>query len=294
MNGAPKNERFKPLPMRREFWKIMPDLIKDGVVVLPEDPKEINDARAAAFSVLIDHQERELIEHFRRPELTQDDFYTDFAVSYSTEITNQESEIWDRFEKETAQKQEQEPTAPLTEQEAAYLTLTAADAARGIPTDHPQSIELYEFLPKYVESYEALLKQKYGDSYSPDILYEALRKYMPKFMTRFIAMDPVISKIAAINLMSEESLDKGDDTAHATFEPRTMELDGDDSLQFKKLFVDAIHEHAMEKNFTEDSVGRTEDRGCPALYSNQRDAVLKFAVEEMIAQHKLYLEKVQK
>jgi hypothetical protein len=279
------SEKFKPLPLRRSFWKEIPPLLKRGVVVVPEDAAEREDARNAAQAVIIDSIEKELMSTFQRPELPgKDEFYSEFFTAYDSAVTEQETVIWGNIGKRVEEKTKKHQAGPLDEESAAYLTLRRLGEEEA-----PQSRELYLTLAPIGRAYEERLREKYGEHYSPSLLYDGFRKHMPHFMLRFISMDSVISHLVALNSPTKETRAKDNTepliSSHTKFDPRVIQLDDHDSLRFAPKFIDLIHSYAREKGITEDMHGRTEDRGCPVLYSSERDAIIKFAIEELIAQH---------
>ena len=281
--GPKTGERFRPLPLRRQFWKEYPKVIRDGAVILPESPAEREDIRNAAQSVMIEYIERGLMHDFKRPELPdKDDFYSEFSAIYPDAIQAEEFRQWERAGDAFAQRTKENPAAPLDETSAAYLTLTFMGME-----EPPQSIELYPILAAFGRAYESLLREKYGDQYSDELLYRNLRSQMKPFLLRFIGMDSITSMLLSQNAVTKETqhdtmiLHPG-----AVIEPRLLDLGENDSLRFPPEFIDAVHKHIREQGITKDPLGRTEDRGCPVLYSSERDAVVEFAIEELIAQRK--------
>jgi hypothetical protein len=263
----------------------MPDLVRNGTIVLPDDPAAREDARNAAQAVIIGYIERDLMEHFRRPKLdSEKSVYPEFCDKYADASREQEFEIWEKIGREVEASTKAHPESPLDERAAAYLTLQFLEY-----DGPPRSEELYMSLPLFAEAYEKKLKEKYGDAYAHERLYEGMRKSFPAFLTRYIGMNSIISILATTNLATKETFDKSSPPLRpdVIFEPRMLRLKDDDSLVFSETFVDIIHEHAQRKNYKEDQVGRTEDRGCPVLFSEERDAILAFSIEEMIAQHKM-------
>ncbi len=289
-----KKERWKPLPLRREFWKKLPKSLNEGIVLIPEDSNEKDDIGHAAQAILIDYIEDALMKHFERPEIRAgEDFYEAFSATYVSTIQSLEMQAWQELS-EKADKTLQENTGvDLHPREAAYLTLTSLERHE---REAVSSVELYILLSLYAEVYETLLKEKYAEAYTPELFYSALRTNMPNFLLRFIALDGVIGGLLAFNAQTQESLDimtgSGELFPPATkYESRMFYLDGDDTLKFKEVFVDTVHAFAKEKELTADQSGRTFDRGCPVLYAEKRDEILQFAIEELIAQHKLFHQK---
>lgn len=144
-------------------------------------------------------------------------------------------------------------------------------------------------LAVYARTYEELLREKYGERYTPAIFYRALREHMPRFMFELIAMDSVTSALLTINAkpreLADEMLILRPET---TLGRRFMGLGEDDSFFFQPKFVEIVREHARAQDIREDYEGRTEDRGCPVLYATERDAILRFAIEELVTQHEHY------
>lgn len=284
MSECPYGKRYKPLPLRRGFWREYPAKIKEGVVLIPRNVPEGHDMSNAAQAVLISHIESRLMEHFQRPVLSRSgEFYAEFNRAYTYAAYVQERRIWEEIGCEVDQSLAEKPDRELTDKEAAYLTLVMF----GHPTP-PESMELYMFLPAYARAYEELLREKYGDRYTPALFYKALREHMPKFILQIIGMDMVITFLLTMNLATGP-IEEGFILKPGTvLDTRLMKLGENDALFLLPKFVDAIHERAREQNYREDQNGRTEDRGCPVLFASKRDEILSFAIEELIAQHALY------
>jgi hypothetical protein len=198
--------------------------------------------------------------------------------------------IWEEIGREIDQLLAEQPDRNLTEKEAAYLTYKMLRTTAYLEEEPPpQSNELYMNLAVHARAYEELLRKKHGEGYTAALFYRALREHMPNFLFRFIGMDSVTSILLTINAMPKEIAGEKAFLHEGTvIESRFMELGEDDSFFFKPRFLDAVCEHARQKDIREDSIGRTEDRGCPVLYSTERDAIIRFSIEELIAQHESY------
>jgi len=287
MGKCPQTKAYKPLPLRRDFWREFPSKIQEGVVILARDLPESEDVRNAAQAILITHIQSRLMLSFKRPPLTSGgEFYTEFFTTYVKAIGEEELRVWKEFCDDVDATLLEDPGRDLTDKEAAYLTYVFLDDS-WIP---PTSTEYYMNLPVYARAYEELVQEKYGKGYTPEIFYKALRAHMPNFILWLIAMDPVILVLLTMNakprdLVNQPLILNTDTVLDAKF----MCLgEDDDSFFFLPKFVGAIHEHAKQCAFREDHLGRTEDRGCPVLYSFERDAIICFAIEELIAQHRMY------
>lgn len=287
MTKCPEGKRFKPLPRRRGFWRGHINAIKQGIVILAEELPEQEDARNAAQAILIDHIESRLMQRFRRPALDPDgEFYAEFFDAYVKVVRTAEENVWCEIEREVCEALAEQPDRDLSEKEAAYLTYTYV----GYIDQPPDSTEYYMNLAVFSRAYEELLKKKYGEQYTPGVFYRALRTHMYGFVMRLIAMDSLISVLLLQNMKSPERADK-----YQLLRPETvldscfMRLGEDDSFAFAPQFIDAVHEHTRENNMKKDAVGRIEDRGCPVLYSSERDAIIHFGIEELIAQHKAHM-----
>lgn len=284
MSGCPHGKRYKPLPLRRGFWREYFGKIKQGEILTPASVDEALDMSSAAQAVLISHIESRLIQNFKRPALvTGDDLYAEFNRAYVQMVYGEELRIWEEIGLEVDHALVLEPERSFTDKEAAYLTLI-----RLKHKDPPQSIELYMFLPAYAQAYESLLKEKYGERYTSVLFYNALREHMPKFMLQIISMDMVITFLITWHLLPEVHTEGYLLKPGVVLNSRCMGLSDDDKLFLLPTLIEAIHEHARKKGFKEDQNGRTEDRGCPVLYSSARNAILRFAIEELIAQHQLW------
>jgi hypothetical protein len=263
----------------------MPDKIREGTVLLAETLPEREDVRNAAQAILIDYMQSRLMTSFRRPPLPRKEaFYAEFFGTYMRLIREEELRIWEEIGREVDTALAGNPLRELTEKEAAYLTIAMLGHPEG-----PSSMELYMNLAFYAQGHETLLKEKYGDWYAPGIFYRALRAHMPRFLLRLIGMDSITGILLTMNARPRDHIDSGSVIEPDTvIDERLMELGEDDSYGFAPKFVEAVCEHAREQAFTEDAVGRTEDRGCPVLYSGERDAIISFAIEELVAQHERY------
>ncbi|MBY0294336.1 hypothetical protein K2Q08_03330 [Patescibacteria group bacterium] len=272
------------MPLRRGFWREYPAKIKEGVVLIPRDLPEGQDMSNAAQAVLISHIESRLMEKFRRPVLSRfGEFYAEFNRAYTDATSIQELRIWEEIGCEVDESLAEQPDRELTDKEAAYLTLVMW----GHPKP-PESMELYMFLPAYARVYEELLREKYGERYTPALFYKALREHMPKFILQIIGMDMVITFLLTMNLATGPIEDGFILKPSTVLDVRLMRLGENDALSLLPKFVDVIHERAREQNYKEDQNGRTADRGCPVLFASKRDEILSFAIEELIAQHELY------
>ena len=153
----------------------------------------------------------------------------------------------------------------------------------------PGSHELYMNLAIFARVYEELMRKKQGDAYSAEFLYQGLREHMPGFLLRLIGMDSVISMLLTMNAKPRKV---PEDTVilqpGTVLDSRLMEIRENGSFNFHPKFVEMIHEHARKNDLREDSMDRTEDRGCPVLYSSERDAIIRLSIEELIAQHQSY------
>jgi len=286
-----KSDRWKPLPLRREFWKVLPAKLKDGVVLISDDKAEKEDMRNAAQAVLIDYIEEELMRTFESPILDkQKDFYNTFWRVYFEVVQRKEVEAWDNLSTEVDNLLKKSPNAELTVREAAYLTLNMVSRHETMAVS---SVELYFFLSMSAQVYETLLKEKYKNSYNDKIFYECLRKNFPKFLSRLIGLDSVIAAVLSTNIQTAESLEhnaatvkEGDLTFETEYDPNFFYLGDDDSLHINPKLMEEIYKYAKENEISEDMIGRTADRGCPVLYASKRDAIIDFAIEELIEQHK--------
>lgn len=275
----------RPLPLRRKFWRTLPQLIRNGTVLIRNEPAEREDIRNAAQSILIDYIEREVMATFKRPSLVKScDFYAAFYVAYEKAIRDTELAIWKHFGKEFEVWSAKHAAEPLTEKWAAYLTY----AFREYP-EPPQSNELYMNMAPLARAYESLLRQKYGKKYSHEQFYETLHTRFPTFLFRFIGMDTLIGALISTNLHIKRTHQEGMLVSRYSFyEPRLFILDENDTLVFKPAFLAAIRAHAQEQNFKEDHQGRAKDRGCPFLFAKERTSVLDFAIHELIEQHRAW------
>lgn len=288
MSICPHGARYKPLPLRRGFWREFPKKIKEGVVLLAENSPEGEDIRNAAQSILIGHVESRLMSSFQRPALKGGgEFYGEFFAVYMELIKADELRIWEEISCELDLAISQQPSRELTVLEAAYLSYMMLKGKQS--KEPPQSQELYMNLAVFARAYEELLRKKYGEEFSHALFYKALREHMPVFLLRLIGMDSIMSMLLTMNAKPRELVDE---TLilhpEMKLDLRFMELGEDDSFSFRPRFVEVMCEHVQQHNFTEDSLGRTEDRGCPVLYAPLRDAIISFSIEELIAQHQSY------
>jgi len=285
MSECPHGTRFKPLPLRRGFWKKLPNKIKEGTVLLARDLPEREDVRNAAQSILIGHIASRLISGFNRPALKRGgEFYGEFFATYMEAIQAEELRIWEEISCEMDRALAERPGRDLTDTQAAYLTYAMLGHQ-----EPPQSQELYMNLAVFARTYEELLRDKYGEAFAFALFYKALREHMPAFLFRLIGMDSLISVLLTMNAKPRELVNETLILRPGTvIESRFMDLGEDDSFAFRPKFVEVAHEHAQKNNLRKDFVGRTEDRGCPVLFASGRDAVIRFSIEELIAQHESY------
>lgn len=287
MSKCPTGKRFKPLPLRRGFWREFPKKISEGIVLISENMEEGEDIRNTAQSVLIDVIGPRLRRTFRRPELDRGkEFYEEFFLVYRQAIHAEELRIWEEVSSELDISLAERLDRDLTPVEAAYLSYTMLGYE-----DPPQSHELYMNMAVFSRAYEELVKEKYGGRYTSSLFYEAMRAHMPSFILRLISMDSATSEILTVNAQPR---DKESERGLLILESDTvilahyMEIGEDNSFSFDPIFVEMVHEHMYRQGIREDGTGRTEDRGCPVLYTSGRDAIIRFAIEEIIEQHKAY------
>jgi hypothetical protein len=289
MTNCPAGKRFKPLPLRRGFWRELPDKIKGGIVLIAEDEAEGEDIRNAAQSILISDIAPRLMKDFRRPKLESGkEFFEAFFYAYAEEVYAEELRIWEEISDEIDRTLAEQPGRDLTGSEAAYLTYSLLGYE-----EPPQSFELYMNLAVFARTYEELLRKKYGPEYTAALFYQALREHMPNFLFRLIGMDSVTSALLTLNAKPRETAGETLILQPTTrLESRFMELREDDSFSFRPQFVDMIHEHMRSFGIKEDGQGRTEDRGCPVLYASERSAIVRFSIDQLIAEHESYGHKI--
>ncbi len=261
--------------------------IREGVVLLERDLPEGRDISNTAQSELISHIQSELMKTFKRPQLKRGcEFYSEFSAAYEEAIRVEEFRIWENMSNEIDNALSKNPDRELSEKEAAYLAYTMHGSE-----DPPQSWELYMNLAVFARVYEELLRKKYDKQFSSKLFYEALRTHMPTFLFHLMSMSPIILRQVIMYAKPRELLEESP-LLHprTTLESRCFEIGKDDSFSFLPKFVEAMCDHVWEHKheFREDPFGRTEDRGCPFLYSSRRNEVMRFSIEELIAQHKQY------
>ncbi len=277
----------KPLPFRRRFRTVLLSLFEQGTVIVAEtNTPEWWDAQNAAQTICINHLHPKVIADFSRPVLPDTgDFYERFSDKYIQEVRKTETAVWREFGKKFNKRFEDldsDALDNLSDIEAAYLVLSRAETAQ-----IPGSEELFGFLARVSEVYETLLKKKFKERYSPSMFYKMLRENMSVFILKFIALDSVIAEDTFLFAGAKKQADGSLSVSGFSLNPIVFQLGDNDELLFTKDFTNFVHQEVEGKGKTSDSVGRTEDRGCPVLFAKKevRDGIISFAIEELIAQH---------
>lgn len=279
------NKYTNPLPPRRGFWSRALEYLADGRVLCDEGDIGVRrDNKIAAQSVLIDEIGRRLMKTFTRPQLPEHtEFYKGFYQVYENAVQETDNLIWeklcDEFDEEIKKKN---GTTDLSKSEAAYLTY----AFTGIE-EAPQSYELYLNLALFARAYEQLLRTKYDSNFTYEHYYTALRNRMPEFLLRLTSMDSLVLFLLRVNAEPHEENQRMGLHAESIIDPRLLTLHRDESFNFRNEYVDLVHKHILAHNLKDDFRGRTESRGCPVLRSSIPRELYDFAVEELIAQHKM-------
>lgn len=284
MGKCPAEKRYKPLPLRRGFWREYLKQLEKGVALIPENFLEWEDVRNAAQAVIIDHIQSRLMVRFKRPIISDfREFFTRFNDEYVERIREVEIEVWDEICNETTEALLKRPDRDMSDKEAACLTYLFS----GHPMP-PDSTEFYMTMTIFARAYQELLQEKYLENYKPEIFYQALRQHMYKFIMSLLALDSAMAGLLVMGAAKDLTSGYNTIETHTVIDSQFLELDSNDAMSFTPEFVTRASDYAQEEKIKADASGRKEDRGCPALFAKRRDAIICFAIEELIAQHQIY------
>jgi hypothetical protein len=222
---------------------------------------------------------------FKSPDLPQTlPFYQDFSFTYYKRVAEIEKIKWQDLVTAVVSDQSIDLNG-LTPLQAAVLTLANLN---GYENGAASSAELFVELPLHAEVYQKLLQIRLHDEYSDDIFYDLLRQKMPVLMKRIIALDSVIMGYYRSTMMSRDHV-ANPELAEYYKSPLDEEYfvmtDSFDMVPNPELIA-LFKQHAQENNVTEDQLGRTANRGCPFLRVKNQDALIGFAINELIYQHR--------
>lgn len=274
-----------PLPTRFSGVKEKRDLINQGLVLKPLDRDELFDISNASQSIVAGPVLTEVMERWEDYdiELSKDNFYRGFCLLYFRKIKTYEKEAWLKLT-DSVVNDEDIDLNKLTPVQAAVLTL---QSLKGYEENALSSKELFVELAMHAEQYERLLQEKLAEEYSSAVFYDHLREHFPTFLKRMIAMDSLVIDLYRRNAPEQDrETEEPIMYAGSKLDSRFYTLDEDEKFKIKPEFINALKKWANEKGFTSDSLGRTENRGCPFLLSEGRDEFIEFAIEEFIKQHK--------
>lgn len=280
-----KEPQRDPLPRRFERVREIRNLLRKGIVVLPDNLTEHYDAANAAQSIIIDHLLTEVMESWKTPELIFDDeigFYKLFGITYLGEVIAREQTAWQALLDSTLSSHDLDLNN-LRPLEAATLTLA------NFPGHHEtaaSSWELFYEISMHAQVYEKLLQEKYGKTFH-DTYYEGLRTSFSNYVKRLITLDSVIVDLYRSNLNEVKSL-ASEAGEYGPLSTQYFTLGDNDEFTVQPHVLNLLKQYALENKLTKDSLGREENRGCPFMVSVTRDTFISFAIEEYITQHKLY------
>ena len=283
-------ESGSPLPIHKDFWKdILPNLRKGFVAIEDRDnPNSWRDTYYAAMPEIIDAIYSEVIENFQRPtlEVSGHGFALDFIQQYEEQTDQEVTIIRERLEEELLATLTEAPDKELSPLEASLLSQMFADNRRLIPKSGPFYIQIgiYGYI------YEQLLRKKMGESFSAEAFYQVLQKNFKDFLIAQTATNDLLSHAERSFLYGADYWENGEKGVTFTLETLNyshLYLDKNNILRVTPEGLEAIHQFVKEKKPIESLAGRTEERGCPVLYTRNRDAIYEFGVNEYIAQHKI-------
>lgn len=285
-------ESGSSLPIRKDFWKDIIPKIKQGIIVLEgsqQNESRWRDIYYATMPEIITAIYSEAIENFKRPTLEKSGhgFPLDFIREYHEQMNKSVETIRERIETELLDNLKESPEKDLTPLEAALLSQTFNDNRTLIPDSGPFFIHIgiYGYI------YEQLLKEKMGTAYSADALYETLEKNFSNVLLAQTATSNLLTEAERALLYGQDYWEKategGVPFTLKTLNYSHLHLDKNDVLRVTPEGVATIHEFIKEKKPTESLSGRTEERGCPVLYTKNLKDIYDFGVREYIAQHKI-------
>ncbi len=274
-----------PLPSRYEAVRDTRAVLEQGIVLRPEDVAERYDISNAAQSIVIGPVLQKVIDSWEpiALQLTTENFYRGFALLYYRAVAARERAVWDSVCQEVVSDSSLDLNN-LTPFQAAVLTLQSL----GYEKAPASSRELFVELPMHAEQYEILLREQLGDTFTYEALYDHLREHFPSFLKRMISLDSVIIDLYRMNAPEQDRGDPNSAVMYAgsKLDTRFYQLDENDTFQIKPTVIKMFKQHAADRDLTQDTLGRTENRGCPFLLAEGRDEFIAFAIEEFITQHK--------
>lgn len=294
-----------PLPKRLNEVREKRRILESGLVVKPLTEEEGYDISNAAQSIISDQVLTEVIQKLQVDSLnvesdefraevasrlpievpvSNNDFYHAFALKYFIAVQSLEKEVWQNLVQETVSEIDvNQPSTPL---QAAVLSLVQfADYEGGAIS----SQELFLELGKHAQVYEHLLREKLGSSFNYSDYYDLVSAHFPVLLKRLIGIDSVILDGYRRNAPEQ---DRSDDARLVLYlsdplDERFYYLDENNGLRIKQDFIQLLKDMAKKHQINSDTLGRTENRGCPFLATNVRDEFIKFAIEELIRHHKV-------
>ena len=101
-------------------------------------------------------------------------------------------------------------------------------------------------------------------------------------------MDTVIIDYYRANMMDKSGLENPDQAEYISSPLNVTYFDVDDNLKLSinPKIIEFFKRHAKEHDIKSDHIGRTENRGCPFLKTNNQDVIITFAIDELIGQYK--------
>jgi len=277
-----------PLPTRFKEVAEKRRLLEEGITLTPEGfrSQDFYDISNACQAVIIERLSSDLIKNWKSPQLSGElPFYQDFSVTYYEQVTLLESEMWQKIVQEVVSDSELDLNN-LSPLQAAVLTLASMT---GYEYNAANSSELFVELALHAEVYEKLLRKVKMKDFSQEEFEELLRVNLPALLKRLIALDSVIIDYYRASVMdrstaANEKEESEMEYLKSTLQTRYFELDESFVMIINPKLIELFKKQAYEMNDTTDSLGRSENRGCPFLKTRIQDDLINFAIEELIKQ----------
>ena len=275
-----------PLPLRFDKVKEKRDLLSEGIVLNPASRDELYDITNVAQSIITEPVLDDVMKNWQTPSLEclPETFCKVFCESYFSLIQENEIKSWDVVASSVISDKDIDLNH-LTPLQAAVLTL---ESIPGYEDRAVSSQELFVELAMHAQQYETQLKKKLSHGYNTDIFYDLLRKNFPNFLKRLIALDSLIIDLYRTNSPEQNRSDPDRIIMYlgSELDSKLYDVDENNVFKIKPEYINGLKKFAQDSNFKEDSLGRTENRGCPFLVSNIKDSFIDFAIKEYISQHR--------
>ncbi len=279
-----------PLPKRYHEVAVKRALLEQGIVLSPDGYRTFDfyDTSNACQALIIEQLSERLIATWESPALKGDlPFYQDFAVTYYYEVMQSEEKLWQELVQELVSNESLDMNE-LTPHQAAVLTLSTMS---GFENAAASSAELFVELALHAEVYKKLLQERFGAEFTDEMFYDCLRTCMPTLMKRLIAMDSVVIDYYRANVMDRRNLNDPDTAEYykTPLDAKFFVLTESNDIRPNPKLIELFKQAALEKEEVSDTLGRTVNRGCPFLRADNQDALIHFAIDELIKQRENYL-----